>query len=448
MKKYYYIFTLIFLSLATLLFSACGGSKEVEVASRYKRKPIVETTERELRIEGAMIDATTQQLLGNREEAVRQYLQILRDTADYASAHYEVGRLYLAMGWTDSALVHTLQACRLNPDNEWYQLLLTGVYGHRQDGKNLVATWENIIKRNPNRVDYYYDLSNAYLLADNVQGSIGVLDRVESRFGVTEAVSLQKQKLWMAIGKPDKARKELERLADALPGESRYNAILAESHMAEKSYAKALPYYERILASNPEDENIHISLASCYLAMRNLRLAFGHLRQGLANKKIDCSHKLTFLVEFMRDKDFFNTYSASCYLLADTLAAECGDEGDYHFVYGQLLAAQERYGEAVVQFRLHLDKDKSQYAIWDALLICELRSAPDSSQLLEEAKRASELFPLHIRPYMVLAQCYLSQGDCKMAKQYIGRGLMVSPNDIELNELEQKIKQLCQESAE
>ena len=439
MKRLYYIFIFII-----LLLSACGGSKKVEVDSRYKRKPIVEVTARELEVEGAMIDATTQQLLGNREEAVAQFLKILKDTANYAPAHYELGRIYLTMGWLDSALAHTQQACRLGADNVWYELLLARVYERRQDGKNLLATWEDIVKRHPDQVDYYYDLSNAYLMTGNVPGSIEVLDRVERRFGVTEAVSLQKQKLWMAIEKPDKARKELERLAEALPNENRYNAILAESYMAEKNYAKALPYYERILATTPDDENIHIAMASCYLSMGNLPQTYSHIRQGLANRNIDCQHKLMFLTEFMRDKRFFAAYSKACFLLADTLAAGCGAEGGHHFLYGQMLAAQERYAEAAEQFLIHLSQDKSQYAAWEALLVCESKSAPDSPQLVEHAREAAELFPLHLRPYLVLAQGYLAQGDCKMAKQYIGRALMVSPNDAATNELNYKIKQQCQ----
>lgn len=411
---------------------------------RYRRKPIVEVTARELEVEGALIDAATQGLLGNREEAAAQYLKILQDSATYAPAHYELGRIYLSMGWLDSALVHAQKACREDADNVWYQLLLVKVYEQRQDGKNLLATWEGIVKRHPDQVDYYYDLSNAYLMTGNVPGSIEVLDRVESRFGVTEAVSLQKQKLWMAIEKPDRARKELERLAEALPNESRYNAILAESYMAEKDYAKALPYYKRILAVSPDDENIHIAMASCYMDMGDLKQAYSHVRQGLGNRNIDCQHKLMFLAEFMRDKRFFAAYSKDCFLLADTLAAECGAAGGHHFIYGQMLAAQRRYAEAVEQFCAHLSQDKGQYEVWDALLFCESMSAPDSPKLMEHAREASELFPLHLRPYMVMAQGYLSQGDCKMAKQYIGRALTVSPNDAAANELNYKIKQQCQ----
>ena len=440
MKKILYLYA----TITVCLLTSCGGGKQAAIDSPYRRKPIVEVTESQLRADSAMIEATTQMLLGNSEEGVARYQKLLRDSATYAPAHYELGRAYLTMGWLDSALAHTQQACQLNGENVWYRLLLAQVYERRQEGKNLIATWEGIVKSYPDVVEYYYDLSNAYLATGDVTGSIEVLDRVERRFGVTEEVSLQKHKLWMAIEKPDKARKELERLAEAMPNEIRYNAILAETYMGEKNYAKALGYYNRILASNPNDEDIHIALASCHMTMGNLAEAYSHLRQGVLNRSIDGQHRLRFLTEFMRNPRFFAAYGQRCFLLADTIASQCGSEEGYHFIYGQMLAAQERYAEAAKQFVAHLEQDKSQYASWEALLVCESRLEDHHDQLIEHAQAAAELFPLHLRPYLILAEAFLDQGDCKQAQTYIGRGLIVSPGDANAIELNNKIKQQCQ----
>jgi tetratricopeptide (TPR) repeat protein len=441
MKQYFYIATLL------LLLASCAGGRQAatETESPYRRKPIVEVTASELKADSALIEATTQMLLGHREEAIERYRRLLKDSATYSPAHYELGRAYLSMGWVDSALVHTRQACHLDEDNVWYRILLTRVYEMKQDPKNLLATWEDIVKRNPDVLNYYYDLSNAYLTTGNVPGSIEVLDRVERRYGVTEEVSLQKHKLWMAINKPEKARRELERLAEAMPNEVRYNAILAESYMSEKNYAKALTYYQRILAAQPNDENIHIALASCYNAMGNLQAAYNHLRLGVLNRSVDGKHRLQYLTEFMKDQKFFAAYNRECYLLADTVAAQCTEDDGHHFPYGLLLAAQERYAEAAKQFTLHLEHDKSQYAIWEALLMCESQLPDHRDQLLEHALAATELFPLHLRPYLILAATYLELGDCKQALLYINRGLMVAPSDATVNEINHKIKETCHE---
>ncbi len=204
MKRVY-----VYITFLMMLAACTGTGKTARSDSPYKRKPIVEVTESELKNDAEQIDATMQQLLGNQEEAIAKYQSLLGRNPDYSPAHYGLGKLYFNSGWLDSALYHTQLACRLDSGNPWYKIQLAHIYEHLRDAKNLTATWEELVRGNPDVVDYYYNLSNAYLFAGNVQGSIEVLDRVEKRFGVTEAVSLQKQKLWYAIEKPDKARKEL-----------------------------------------------------------------------------------------------------------------------------------------------------------------------------------------------------------------------------------------------
>lgn len=433
----------ILLILATLSSCASHPKTHHPADTRYQRKPITEVSEEQLKTESQLIDATIQALVGKGSESTKAYHAILKEHPDYAPAHYELGKMYLAAGWLDSALFHTLQAHQSQNDNLWYELQLARIYERQKDAKLLINTWEDIVKRNPDRPDLYYDLSNAYLLTGNIVSSIEVLDRVERRFGITEAVSLQKQKLWTAIEKPDRARKELEKLADAMPDAPRYNAIIAENYMSAKNYSKALQYYLRILNATPDDEDIHISLASCYLAMGDLANTYRHVRRGLLNPNLGCTTKLTYLTEFLRNKSFFTAYSKPCLLLADTIAGHCKDVGGHAFLYGQMLAAQGRYGEAITQFVKKIEDDKSQYEVWEALLICESMDNDTNAQLLLHAQQAAALFPLHLRPYLILSNGYFALGDCETAKRYLDRCLMVAPDDRRVKELHQNIRQQC-----
>lgn len=435
----------LYILLLTALLASCAGGKKATVAeSPYRRAPIREVTEEELSNDSALIDATMQHLLGKEEESVEKYQHLLGRSPNYSPAHFGLGRLYLSMGWMDSALHHTRRACELDKNNAWYRIQLARIYEQLHDGKNLKATWEELVKLYPDNTDYYYNLSNAYLYCNDVTGSIAVLDRVEKRFGINETVSLQKQKLWNAINKPDKARKELEKLAEAVPSEPRYSAILAESYMNEHNYGKALQYYNYILATNPDDENIHIALASCNLAMGNLFDAFKHLRQGVMNPAVECRNRMVFITEFLHNEAFFNAYGKRCFALADSVADGCGENDGFEVLYGQMLAAQGRYKEAAERFKAHLATDKSQYAVWEALLICEGQYEEGADELLEDARQASELFPLHLRPYLILAEGYLNRNDCEKARYYLDRCQMIAPNENTVKELKQRIEQRCQ----
>jgi len=454
--------------LLSFLLAACGGSrKSADSPGRYQRKPITEVTQQQLSTQGQIIDATAQQVIGHTEEALTLYRQILRDNPDEASAWYQAGKILLQQGRLDSALYYTQQAQRLDAGNVWYSLQLARIYELRNDYGQLIATWESIVGRHPSVLDYYYSLANAYIHNNDINKAVETLDRFEKRYGVSEDISMQKQRLWTAVGKPDKAREEMERLAAAAPNEVRYNAILAESYMQEKNYKKALQYYNNILAHNPDDENIHISLAQCYRQLGDMPQTYKYLCEALRKPALDCKTRILYASEMLRNEKFYTAYSRPVFLLLDTLLADCPPTAGHAYAYGLMLASQERYAEAAVQFRNHLATDSSQYDAWESLMYCVNRLPDHNDELFNLAMRASKLFPLHIQPYYIqatilhsmegytgaiqllqrcesigfpqgelqmetyylLADCYTRSGDTAKALPYYEKALRLSPGD-------------------
>lgn len=176
--------------------------------------------------------------------------------------------------------------------------------------------------------------------------------------------------------------------------------------------------------------------------MGDMPMTFFHLRQGMMNTAIDCKTRLVYLTEFLHNEAFFNRYGRQCFLLADTIARQCPADDGHAVLYGQMLAAQERFAEAAEQFKAHLAIDKSQYGVWEALLICE-GQLQESDTLIEHARQASELFPLHLRPYLILVDEYLKREDCEKARFYLDRCMMIAPNEVSVKQLNQKISQQC-----
>lgn len=416
MNRFHYIIVVSF------LLAACASNRNTEQTSkRYQRKPITEVTQEQLTTQGKVIDAIAQQSIGNIDEALTLYRQVLHDHPDEATAWYQGGKVFLMKGWVDSALHYTLEAHRLDKENIWYSLQLARIYELRNDNKELIATWEDIVSRHPSVIEYYYNLANAHIRNNDLNKAIETLDGFEKRYGVSEEVSMQKQRLWAALGKHDKAREELERLANAAPNEARYNAILAESYMQEKNYKKALTYYNRIAEHNPDDENIHISLAQCHLLMGDYRNSYIHLRQGLRNNAIDCKSRILFAGEMLRNEKFYSAYAQRIFLFLDTLMADCPPDAGHAYAYGLMLASQERYAEAAVQFRNHLAVDSSQYDAWESLMFCVSRLPDHDTELFDLAQRASKLFPLHTRPYYIQAAILHSKEGYTGAAQLLER---------------------------
>ena len=384
--------------------AGCGSGKApAGVTGRYERPPLREVGEAQLKSDGRLIDALALQESGRMEEAAEAFARLTQDEPSCAAAWYELGRHMMARRWADSA-EHCLQrAVKLQPENVWYLKALAQNEAQSGNGRALTQTWERIVEVQPTVLENYYELSNAYIETGDLGKAVEVLDRVEKMIGVSEEVSLQKQKLWTAAGKPDKAQKEVEKLSDAYPGETRYSSILAQTYMEQKNYRKAKTYYDRILAQNPDDPYIHIQLAEYYKATGNPAEADSEMVRAFAHPALNSRTKLQLLGSFYSEEEFYGSRRATAFRLMDTAMQGCEDSTEYAAFYGSVLMQQEKYREAAHQFGLALQKDSSQYDLWEAELICLTEVPGAEERLANYAARAARLFPMHTLPHYLLA---------------------------------------------
>ena len=391
--------------LTLAVVSGCGGGKKAATAERgrYERPPIKEVTEEELAADGMLIDALSLQESGRTGEALEAYARTTEKHPGCAAAWYGMSQLLGASGRIDSAEACAKRAVALNGDNVWYRLALAQVQQHKGDAKGLAQNWEAIVKGHPEVLEYYYELSNAYIACDDLPKAVEVLNRVEKKIGVTEPISLQKQKLWNAAGKGDKAMKEVEALADAFPGEKRYQAILAEMHMKQKHYAKAKTYYDRIAAADPDDPYIHIQLAEYYKAMGKPAEADSEMVRAFDTPGLDGKSKLQILGSFYTNEEFFGSRSATAFRLMDKVMKDCEDSAEFAAFYGNVLFRQQKYAEAAQWLETALTVDSSQYGVGELLLISLSSLRDRDAELADYAARAERLFPMQTLPHYVAA---------------------------------------------
>lgn len=378
------------------------GSRKAEVKegrNPYERPPLREVSEEQLKTDGRLIDALALQETGRQNEALEAYASITRDDPSCAAAWYEMGRHLMARRWVDSAEACLKRAVKLQPDNVWYLKALAQNEAQGGNAKALTETWERIVKVQPMVLENYYELSNAYIEAGDLPKAVEVLNRVERIIGVSEEISLQKQKLWNAAGKPDKALKEVEALADAFPNQTRYSAILAGTYMQQKQYKKAKTYYDRIAKQNPSDPYIHIQLAEYHKATGNPAEADKEMLRAFSSPELNSRTKLQLLGGFYTEEEFYGSRRETAFRLLDMAMEGCEDSTENAAFYGNVLMQQQKYREAAHQFALALQRDSSHYELWEAELICLTEVEGAEATLQDYAVRAARLFPMHTLPH-------------------------------------------------
>ena len=150
-------------------------------------------------------NAVKERLLGNNDNAAKLFAQVLRNDGRNHAAMYELASIYSEQKKYNDALFFIKSATELAPDNEWYEILLADTYEKTNKPVEAVTVYDKLIHIHPERIDYYFSKADALLFQGKAPDAIKVYDQIEERIGVNRDVIQQKERLYLKLGKVNKA---------------------------------------------------------------------------------------------------------------------------------------------------------------------------------------------------------------------------------------------------
>jgi len=416
--------------LLAIVWPGVGFTQKREKKRKAKIEAIADLNQNSEEVTNIFIDATKAKLIGESDKAKKLYESCLEKNPKHSASMYELAQLYFSSNDFNMAAQYAETAAELEPDNKWYKLFLIEVYGKSGRKKELLETCEKLVEKEPGSVDYLYELANAFLLNDDGNNAIKTYDKIEELLGVTEEISLQKQKIYLVMRKTDQAAKELAKLIKAFPDqETRFLSMLAEMYMQAGKSDEAAEYYQQILQKDPQNPYIHITLSDYYRQKGDKKRSFDELRLGFENPALDIDTKIRVLLSYFTVIEMYNENKPYVLELAQILVKIHPDEPKAHSMYGDFLLDDKKYSQARDEFRKVIAKDCSKYAVWESLLNSELQLA-DYKALEDESSRAIELFPLMPVPYLFKGVALLEKNKLEDAINSFNTGVkLVSGNN-------------------
>lgn len=423
---------IILFLLLTIAWPGEGFAQKKEKRKKIKNdaEAIVPESFDKTEITNLFIDATQARLSGNNAKAISLYESCLSKYPQHSASMYEMAQIYYETGDYTSAAKYASQASGIEKDNKWYKLLLVEIYGKAGMKKELLETCENLVKQDPNSADYLYELANAYLMNNDGNAAIKTYNKIEEIIGVTEEISLQKQRIYLIQRKTDQAAEEILKLKKEFPDEEiRYLSILAEMYMQAGKPDLAVDYYQQILARDPQNPYIHITLSDYYRQKGNNEKSFEELKIGFANPSLEIDTKIRILLTYISVNEMYVEYKADITELAQILVKTHLGDPKAHSLYGDLLSDDKKYAEARAEYRKVIAIDSSRYVVWESLLNCDIQLA-DYKAVAEESIRAIELFPLLPVPYLFKGVAHLENKQLDEAINSFNAGVkLVSGNN-------------------
>ena len=181
----------------------------------------------------------------NYERAAENFNKILAIDSGNAAVHYEIAVLNYRQNKVPEAVTAIKEATRIDASNVWYWKLLGELYKRNGDMEALVVVFNQLIRLSPDNDAYYFDRSNAFLLAGKEAEALRSYEELERKFGSSEELSAARARM----GKGNLEPKD-KPLLD--PEDPRAIAASAERLYKNGDLQAALEKYQEVLSLTNE----------------------------------------------------------------------------------------------------------------------------------------------------------------------------------------------------
>lgn len=392
MNKKVYIFWVV-LSLFFLLF-ACKGPQQspkgvVPVSASTKLSNITEDQFQQFQY--LFIEGIKQRTIGNVDEAIKIFSKCLEIDQNSSTAMYEIANVHLVRGDFQSSMMMLERAVSINPQNQYYLILLAKIYQQNKLYEKAADTFGVLSGIVPDNNEYPVFQAEMFNLAGNQDKALSCYSELEKKWGFTEPVSIGKQGIYLKQGKKKEAYSEIEKLISRSQGETKYYGLLADMYLSDSLMDKALENYNKILEIKPEDGFVHFSLFNYYRLVGEHEKAYDQVKIGFENTDLDLETKIQMYM-LLSQADEHKIKESRQIELLNILIDKHIDDDRPRALYAEYLLSKKLNQEAREQLRLVVEINKGNYAYWERLLYID-NDLLDWNSMYNDSKQAIKYFP-------------------------------------------------------
>ncbi len=430
-------------SIVVLLFSAIAiagcktSSPTVKISSpssgrNTSHKELSE--EEKMNLQYIFFNANKEKITGNLDKAQELFAQCIRIDNRNDASMYELAMIYAKKKKFNDALFFASSASEINPKNNWYKLLLADLFQQTGKFNEAVNIHEKLAKENPERVDYFFNWANALLFAGKIQDAIHVFDMIEQKIGVEKEIIVQKERLYLRLGKTEKAAEEVEKLISANPSDMGAYSLLVDLYQANGMKEKVLHTIERMKQVKPDSPNIFLALAEYYRSINEKEKSFEQLKLAFSSPQLESEVKMRILSSYLPLVQDSPEMKQQALELSKLMAETHPNEAMSHAVYGDFLSLNKNFKEANEQYKFSLSMDRKNENVWQQFLVNtgELR---DTEEMHHASDSAMEFFPNNPVFYLYNAIALFDKKQYEDAVNILLRGSkLVVDNNLLLSE--------------
>jgi tetratricopeptide (TPR) repeat protein len=346
----------------------------------------------------------------NYVKAAESFNKILVMDPDNAAVYFELATVNYRQNKMQEAELAIKKATELERNNVWYWKFLVEMYKRKGDMNALITVFNELIRLDPNNDSYYYDRSNAWLLADKPEEAAKGYDELEKKFGPSQELTTARQRM---TGRSDSEVKKL-------------------------SKGDALEELKKAKASEPDNFEVDLALADAYKAQKNSVEANAALQKAFVNAAMPTEQKIKIIMMlFTGTKNVQRMNDARG--LAEIAVKTHPDDAAIKGVYAEVLYQQGDLQGALKEFQGVLKITEQLYKAWEQTLNIQIKLGA-FKEAIKTADQALALYPNQGIIYYYLALAFKGNGQKNEALEQIKAALQLDPENAVYKELYEGLK--------
>lgn len=324
-------------------------------------------------------------------EAQKTFLRVVSLRPEHYAAQYELARASLEIHDFPIARSSAEIATQGQPGKKEYWELLLEVYRRMGDLAAMPAVFQALSKIEPDNPAHYYSEAYIHYVNKDYEAALAVYARAKERIGDTDDCIIGQSEVYMAMGKPEVAIKDLEAFLEQPPQTVRSHMLLAELYTLTQKPRRALSTLDVASERFPDEAVILLARADAYLAMGRERQAYDSLEKAFLGDHLDIEAKASVLYTTV-SSEASSLSEASIHKLAEILTDKYAQDPRAHAIKGDIYSQLGVLDEARQAYLSALEINMYLEPVWQQLLQLELQMGMND-EVEKHGAEAAALFP-------------------------------------------------------
>ncbi|WP_421921063.1 tetratricopeptide repeat protein [Marinifilum sp.] len=395
------------------------------------QKEVKLTEQQRLEFDYAFAEATKAILLGEIEKGISMYVSCLKIDPSSAVVRYELANVYLSKENYNSALELSRGAVAQQPRNLWYQIQLANIYQQKGMIDHACKVYGELIEMYPDRLDFFYLQAALFASVEKFEEAVEVYNRLEKKVGIQESVSLEKERLYLKMGDKKSAYSEVQMLIKKYPYRADFYGVLADLYLADNEEEKAFKQYQEILKIDPDNGLVHFYLADFYRKKGEIDKAKESLLIAFGQEEVQADQKIQYLIAMLMAPDQPELSDDYLRSLLDILVKIHPGHVRVHALYADFLRKRKDNEGAKHHLQKVLEDDKSNYVVWEELLLIH-NELLDFDSMLKLSSEALAYFPSQPLLYIFKGVAEAQKNDFNTAISTFEKGIIYVGDNVRL----------------